>query len=289
MSKLRIGTCSWKYESWRGLVYSKEEKINFLKEYAQHYNSVEVDQWFWSLHGNNKVILPKPEVVKAYQISVPNDFKFTIKIPNSITLTHLNKGKDDEELVPNTHFLSLTLLDEFLHTIKPLKFNLGPLIFQFEYLNKQKMKSQIEFQGLIRGFGAKLPEGFQYAIETRNSDYLNETYFNFLRENKLHHVFFQGNYMPSIFEVYKRYKDFIRDFVVIRLHGTDRKGIETRCGGMWNKIIDPKDDDLLLLVEMINELLDRNIDVYLYVNNYYEGSAPLTITKVNTLLNKRNF
>ena len=261
-----------------------DEQINFLKEYSKLYNSVEVDQWFWSLQGINKVILPKPGVVKSYQTSVPKDFKFTIKVPNSITLTHLYKKADDETLIPNTHFLSNNLLEEFLQTIKPLKLNLGPLMFQFEYLNKQKMKSQIEFQGLIREFAAKFPSGYQFAIETRNPAYLNETYFQFLRENRLNHVFIQGYYMPSIFETYKRYKDYIRDYTIIRLHGPDRKGIETRSGGEWNKILDPKDEELLQLVVMIKELLERNVDIYLNVNNHYEGSAPLTIAKIEKML-----
>ena len=40
---LRIGTCSWKYPSWAGLVYSKPAGINYLAEYARNYNSVDVD------------------------------------------------------------------------------------------------------------------------------------------------------------------------------------------------------------------------------------------------------
>jgi len=284
MSKLLIGTCSWKYESWRGLVYTNDDEINFLKEYSKFYNTVEVDQWFWSLQGINKIILPKPEVVRSYQTSVHKDFKFTIKVPNSITLTHLYKKVDDDLLTPNSHFLSNNLLEEFLVSIKSLKQNLGPLMFQFGYLNKQKMKSQIEFQGLLREFAAKLPDGYQFAIETRNPAYLTETYFQFLRDNKLNHVFIQGYYMPSIFETYKRYKDFIRDYAIIRLHGPDRKGIETRSGGEWNKIIDAKDEELVQLVEMITELLERDVDIYLNVNNHYEGSAPLTIAKIEKLL-----
>ena len=46
---LHIGTCSWKYPSWRGLVYSDVPHPAHLAEYAQHYDIVEVDQWFWSL------------------------------------------------------------------------------------------------------------------------------------------------------------------------------------------------------------------------------------------------
>ena len=39
---LRIGTCSWKYDSWRGLVYSDQKSLNYLQEYSQQYNTVEI-------------------------------------------------------------------------------------------------------------------------------------------------------------------------------------------------------------------------------------------------------
>jgi len=284
MPQLRIGTCSWKYDSWRGLVYSDNAQINYLKEYSGSFNTVEIDQWFWSLHGINKVTLPKQDIVNAYRISVPNDFKFTIKIPNSISLTHLYRTGKSEVLIPNPHFLSNDLLAEFIDILKPMKHNLGPLMFQFEYLNKEKMKSQFEFQGLMREFVKLLPQGYDFAFEIRNPNYLNEEYFQFIREHKLGHVFLQGYYMPSIFDIHKKFKDYIKDFTVIRLHGPDRHGIENRAGGKWNKILDPKDDELEKLVEMIAELLDRNVDVYLNVNNHYEGSAPLTIQKIKKLL-----
>ncbi|MBC8235230.1 DUF72 domain-containing protein [bacterium] len=49
MAELRIGTCSWKFPSWHKLVYSEPKGINYLEEYSRHYNTVEIDQWFWSL------------------------------------------------------------------------------------------------------------------------------------------------------------------------------------------------------------------------------------------------
>ncbi len=38
---------------------------------------------------------------------------------------------------------------------------------------------------------------------------------------------------------------------------------------------------------MITELQTKNIDVYMNVNNHYEGSAPLTIDKLKGLLQKK--
>lgn len=284
MAQLRIGTCSWKYDSWRGILYSQEEKINYLKEYSQVYDTVEIDQWFWSLRDLNKIILPRKDVVINYKESVTPSFRFTVKIPNSITLTHMHRAEKENQFIPNHHFLSHDLLDEFIVSIKPLHKNLGPLMFQFEYLNKEKIKSQFEFQGIIREFAVKLPGEFHFAIESRNPNYLNETYFQFLRDNKLGHVFLQGYYMPPVFDIYRKFKDYIKDYTVIRLHGPDRQGIETRSKGEWNKIIDSKDSELENIIIMIREILDRKIDIYLNVNNYYEGSAPLTIQKIKKLL-----
>lgn len=105
---LHIGTCSWKYGSWAGLVYSAPKGINFLEEYAQKFDTVEVDQWFWSLFPN-RVVLPYPRVVQEYATSVGPEFKFTIKAPNSLTLTHHHSKDKTAPLVPNEHFLSAFL------------------------------------------------------------------------------------------------------------------------------------------------------------------------------------
>lgn len=276
LENLHIGTCSWKYPSWKGLVYSKAKPANYLKEYSAKYNTVEVDQWFWSLFGDS-VVLPKESVVREYAESVPDSFKFGIKVPNSITLTHhSNKGKRGP-LIPNDHFLSVELMECFLDSIEPLHSKLGPLMFQFEYLNKQKMRGQSEFLDRFGEFVSKLSKGLHYAVETRNPNYLNGPYFKFLELNCLSHVFLQGYYMPPIFEVFKSHKSFIGNSVVIRLHGPDRKGIEEVTGKKWNEIVQPKDDDIDKLVSLLT-VLETN--VYLYVNNHFEGSAPRTITKI---------
>jgi uncharacterized protein YecE (DUF72 family) len=105
MSVLRIGTCSWKYESWKGLVYSDTNKANFLTEYSERYNTVEIDQWFWSLFGEKKVSLPNPKVIDEYISSVPEDFKFSVKLPNSISLTHFYKQSKIRSIKVESLFL----------------------------------------------------------------------------------------------------------------------------------------------------------------------------------------
>ncbi|RMH90816.1 MAG: DUF72 domain-containing protein [Calditrichaeota bacterium] len=284
MAELYIGTCSWKYDSWRGLVYSDKKPLNYLEEYARHYRTVEIDQWFWSLFGINKVSLPRPEVVQEYLRSVPPSFRFTIKMPNSITLTHFYRKRKDEPLRRNPYFLSHELLREFLRLISPMKPHIGMLMFQFEYLNKQKMRDQYDFQKQFSQFIEQADRSYPYGVEIRNPQYLNRAYFEFLRRNQLSHVFLEGYYMPPIVQVYEKYREMIEGTTVIRLHGGDRREMEQKSGEQWNKIWEDRSQELRSVAEMIRDLLSRGVTVYLNVNNHYEGSAPLTIRRIQELL-----
>jgi len=280
MSTLRIGTCSWKYDSWKGIIYSDKAEQNYLKEYSQHFNTVEIDQWFWSLITQNKVLLPKENDVKLYADSVPDDFKFTIKIPNSISLTHFYNVDRTKLLKPNPHFLSAELLNKFLETLEPLSNKIGVLMFQFEYLNKQKMSGLEEFLDKFESFVETLDKRYTYGIELRNPNYLKEPFFEFLERNNLAMVFLQGYYMPPIWDTFHEFKSHFNTNAVIRLHGPDRAGIEEKTKGVWNKIVEPKDEEINKIREMIYFLTQKDVDLYVNVNNHYEGSAPLTIEKI---------
>lgn len=280
---MRIGTCSWKYESWKDLVYSPD-CTNYLAEYSRHFNTVEIDQWFWSLHSADKVVLPQKSVVEEYCNSVPDDFKFTIKIPNSITLTHFYQKDKTGTLAANPYFLNPDLFSQFLDTLKPMKQKLGPLMFQFEYLNKQKMSGLQEFIARFEKFIKSVDRDFEYGIELRNPYYLKKEFFEFLKRNKLRMVFLHGYFMAPVWDVFEIAKQSIESTVVIRLHGEDRKGIEEQSGGVWNRILTPRDQELIRIKEMIAYLQSQEVDIYLNVNNHYEGSAPKTIQKFLSLL-----
>jgi uncharacterized protein YecE (DUF72 family) len=286
MADLKIGTCSWKFPSWHGLVYPAPKGINYLEAYAQQYDTVEIDQWFWSLFGESSIGLPKPADVDEYRRSVPDDFVFTVKAPNSVTLTHFYKKAKTDPLVENPYFLSRSLFRTFLSLLEPLGDNLGPVMFQFEYLNKQKMPSQARFQELFGAFSAQLPAGTRCGVEVRNARYLNRSFFEFLSRSGLSPVLLQGYWMPPITDIYRDWSELIaqHEVVVIRLLGPDRKGIEGQTGKRWNQIVAPRDEELIAIVEMVEDLLARSVNVYLNVNNHYEGSAPLTIERIRRLL-----
>lgn len=280
LPNLRIGTCSWKYDSWRGLIYPDAGPVNYLESYSRHYQTVEVDQWFWSLFGSDTAVLPKPAVVMEYARSVPEDFLFSVKVPNSLSLTHHYKKTRNDPLRLNPHFLSTELMERFLDSLEPIKNRLGPLVFQFEYLNKQKMSGLDEFIDRFNRFATQLPDGYSYGVEIRNPNYLKHDYFTFLSEIGFSHVFLHGYYMPPIFEIYQRFKTLIQHCSVIRLLGSDRQKIETQTGKSWDSIVAPRDSDLALLAAMLIDLNERGIETFLYVNNHFEGSAPRTITRL---------
>ena len=283
---VKIGTCSWKYDSWKGLIYSDEAASNYLKEYSQHYNTVEVDQWFWSLFAGNKVSLPKEKTVNEYINSVPENFTFSVKVPNAVTLTHHYNKRKDRPLQPNPYFLSNELFSRFLETLAPMKKQLGPLMFQFEYLNKQKMQDQASFIEQLAAFIRKCPDEYEYSLEIRNPNYLNKRWFEFLQDINAGHVFLQGYYMPPIFDVYNKFKDLITESTVIRLHGPDRKGIEEITKGVWNELVDERDAELERVEEMVRDLVSKKVKTVINVNNHYEGSAPLTIGRLIDRFNK---
>jgi len=287
---LRIGTCSWKYDSWKGLIYNPDKRYrahDYLSAYAKYFTTVEIDQWFWSLFSAG-VKLPDPDTVKQYADSVPDDFRFTVKAPNAITLTHFYakqpKGQEHHTNEPNPHFLGVDLLKRFLETLKPMQGKLGPIMFQFEYLNKHKMPSLAAFVDQLHGFFENAPAGFRYAIETRNPNYLKGELTDALRQLGLGYVLLDGYYMPRIAEVATKINIGTAPFSIIRLHGPNRAEIEEETGSTWNQIVESKDEGIKATADIIRQNVAAGVDTYVNVNNHYEGCAPLTIQRLVALL-----
>jgi uncharacterized protein YecE (DUF72 family) len=275
---LRVGTCSWKYPSWHGLVYSRATGIDYLEEYARKYDTVEIDQWFWAL--------PEKEIAAQYASVTPPEFRFTIKLPNMLSLTHFYGRKGDTKLRPNPDFLSQSLFRDVLGRLEPLHAKIGMLMLQFEYLNRQKMESREAFLEALAGFAAAAPRTLPIAIEPRNSKWVDGRWFSFLAEHGLSHVFLHGYYMPPAWETWTQLGRLVRGAAVVRLHGPDRKGMEKATGESWDRIVAPKDEELDRIGAMIEDMRGRSMTVWLNINNHYEGSAPLTIERLVERLRK---
>ena len=287
MAAIRIGTCSWKYDSWRGIVYPETGAFDYLREYSRHFDTVEIDRWFWSLFDKDTPVLPRTGDAREYAAAVPGHFRFTVKAPNSITLTHHYRKDKAKPLAENPHFLANGLYEEFLSRIEPLLDKTGAVMLQFEYLNRQKMGSKKEFLDRLAAFLAARPKNPELAVECRNPNYLDADYFKCLKEHGAHHVFCQGYHMPPIWEVEGKYGELLTGLAVLRLMGTDRKGIEAASGDSWDRIVEPRDAELAEIAPMIRRLRKRGQRVYVNINNHYEGSAPRTAEKIRGMTRER--
>jgi uncharacterized protein YecE (DUF72 family) len=276
MMNPQLGTCSWKYDSWIGLVYTKKcnTAAQYLREYSKKYSTVEIDSWFYRLPGQ--------DVVLDYLHYVDDTFRFTCKIPNAISLTHKRNRSSASELISNPTFLSNDLFHDYLRAVEPMSKQIDAHMLEFEYLNKKKMNSLDKFLRALDVFLHSVPQDIPLGIETRNKNYLKREYFQFLQEKNVMHVFSEKQYMPHIYTVYEDFGDLLTDNTVIRLLGGDRRKIETLTNKEWTTIVEPK-DDLIHIAEMTKDMIDRGINVTINVNNHYEGSAPRTIEKLRVL------
>ncbi len=284
MKGVRIGACSWKFPSWEGLVYSADG-VDYLAEYARSFDTVEIDQWFWSLFAEDKIGMPKVEDVARYLAAVPQDFRFTIKLPNSITLTHFYKRDPKHGGKPNPYFLSLPLLKDFLSFIEPMRAQTRALMFQFEYLNKQKMKDLGTFEERLAPFLAELPtDDWNFALETRNPRYLTPEFFAFLDEHRISPILVDGYYLAPASQTFAIARPYMRSPVILRLMGPDRRGIEKLTKKKWNQVVQPMDEKLDHIADMIRSMVAEGHEVIVNINNHFEGSAPISIRKLQERL-----
>jgi uncharacterized protein YecE (DUF72 family) len=265
----RFGSCSWNYDSWVGLVYSKPRAsaAEYLGEYSQRYRTAEIDSWFYRL--------PEKRDVLSYLEAVDAGFRFTCKVTNEISLSHL-RGRAGTALVANPSFLSVEKFKVFLERIEPMLPKLDAIMLEFEYLSREKMPSQAAFLDKLGAFLAGVGKGLPLAIEPRNANYLDEKYFAFARAEGFTHVWSERQFLPPIDKLFEAQGRGLGKRAVLRLLGGDRAEIEERTGGKWNAIVEPQ-AGRSRIARMIAAMARDGMQVTVNVNNHYEGSAPLTI------------
>ena len=76
--KFYFGAAGWSDVKFKGIVYpQKTPAKNFLKEYANQFNSIEVN--------STRYGTPKRHILDRWVNSVGDDFKFSMKIPQLVT------------------------------------------------------------------------------------------------------------------------------------------------------------------------------------------------------------
>ena len=262
--RLHLGTSSWSCKDWLGRLYTKGTKpSDFIVEYADHYGTVEIDSTFYGV--------PRQSTLEGWRDKTPEGFVFSAKAPQLITHEKFLDDCDEE-------------VDHFLRSLSILGDKLGPLLFQFPYYAKRTGVTEDNFLDRLRKFVAKLPvDEFKFAVEVRNKNWINPYLYEILHDHNLTLALIDHPWMSSPAQLFKNGSVITGKFVYLRWLG-DRRGIE-KITKTWNETIVDREADLKRWVPHIKDVLDKQMDVFGYVNNHYAGYAPDDIEKLKKLLN----
>lgn len=200
-----IGTSSWKYAGWRGMLYDEARYIyrgkfaesrfekNCLAEYAEVFKTVCVDAAYYKF--------PDRKYLENLVSQVPEDFEFAFKVTDDITIKRFSNlprfgiraGK------PNQDFLNADLFaSAFLKPCEDFRKNVGLLMLEFSRFYPTDYPHGREFVADLDKFLGQLPKGWPYAVEMRNKHWLQPDYFQCLLRHGVAHVFNSWEAMPPV-------------------------------------------------------------------------------------------
>jgi uncharacterized protein YecE (DUF72 family) len=260
-SAIHLGTSAFTAAGWEGSFYPAGMKPrDFLTFYAEQFDTVEVDSTFYRV--------PSAQTVNGWALKTPDEFIFSVKVPQVITHEKILVDCDAE-------------FEQFVDTMDILDEKLGPMVFQFPYFNRTAFKSGEEFLARLKAFFKKLPHDYKFAVEIRNKTWLNGDFADLLREHEVALVLQDQSWMPHPNELSKTFDPITADWTYIRWLG-DRKGIE-KVTKTWDKVIVDRTNQLSGWVDFCYLTSKRDVTIYAYANNHYAGHAPATIELFKSL------
>ncbi len=284
-----VGTSSWKYPGWLGSVYSpdryqtrgKFSRAKFdaecLIEYADTFPTVCGDFAFYQF--------PTSDYWKRLFEGTPQTLSFGFKVPEDITVakwpTHARYGTRAGN--DNNSFLDANVFTElFTRRLEPYKNRVATLIFEFGTFNKSMFPKPDDFLAAIGPFFESLPEGFRYAIEIRNPEYLSPAYFDLLATHRVAHTLNAWTRMPELGEQLALPGVFTADFTVVRALLSRGRAYEqaVKTFEPYAEIQEPNEGVREAMSRIVARSMESKIQAYIYVNNRLEGHAPTTIEAV---------
>jgi uncharacterized protein YecE (DUF72 family) len=278
-----IGASSWKYEGWLDQIYTRELyttrgrfsqkkfESECLAEYAQTFPIVCGDFSFYQF--------PSPQYWQRLFASAPARLQFALKVPEEVTAEvfprHARYGP--RAGLRNESYLNADALAAlFLDPLKLHASRIAVLMFEFG----ARGASPREFVAALDPFLARLPEGFRYAVEVRNREYLQPRYFDTLRSRGVAHVLNAWTKMPPL----ERQTSLPTpaDFTVVRALLREGRTYEDAVARFqpYNKIVEENPETRDALREWIRRMREERRASYIFVNNRLEGNAPETIRAV---------
>lgn len=196
MPSVRIGTSGWVYQHWRGRFYPAELPASrWLSFYAQHFDTVEVNNSFYRL--------PKRETFERWRLETPDSFVFAVK--GSRFITHMKKLRDVDDAIKR-----------FFASVEGLGEKLAVVLWQLP----PNLKADVD---RLDRFLRNLPNLCLYAVEFRNSSWWQEQkVWQVLERHQVAHC------VPILPTIPKELANFVTaPFVYLRFHGWN--GLYSGC------------------------------------------------------------
>ncbi len=237
MHSFHIGTMGWSYDFWKGSFYPENlPSTEFLAYYSSKFDTVEVDYTFYRI--------PRKETMISWKKQTPRNFVFSLKFPRIITHIKMLENCEEETSL-------------FLEHVELLDDKLGPLLLQFP------PSFGITHIILLEKFLKNLPKKHYYAVEVRNNNLFEKSFFSILQSNNIALAWTDSVSMPTVTEISS-------NFIYIRWEG-DRK---TVSGTLGKTEID-KTDDINKWTKKLQPFMDKQMNVFGYFSKYYSGNPTL--------------
>jgi uncharacterized protein YecE (DUF72 family) len=280
---LRLGTSSWAFAGWRGLVYgdgAKEKQLSRygLAAYSSHplLGTVGVDRTFYS---------PIPAATFAeYAAQVPAGFRFLVKAFRDL-LSPWVRGQRGG----NPRYLHVDTAVErvIAPAVEGLADRLGPLLFQLPPQGKGVTRRPAEFAERLGGFLAALPRGVDYAVELRDEELLTDDYAAALTAASVRHCYCVHPTMPSI----KRQVAVVPPGGSVTVRWMLQPGNEydeaKERYAPFDRLVASDPVRRAEIAELCDESLLQGVPVTVVINNKAEGSAPMSVIELARELRRR--
>lgn len=285
-SQVYLGTSSWSFPGWSGLVYDgayTESKLarDGLSAYAKHplLRTVSIDRTFYA---------PLSEKDFAdYAAQVPEQFRFVTKAPMAITSSYLRD--EDGKFSDSPFYLDPEYAtNEFIAPCtNGLKGKSGPLVFQFPPQGKRHTSNPDPFINRLYRFLNALPPGISYAIEVRDPELLTDRFFKCLGATNAMFCVASHARMPSPAEQIAMMRARMRDMALVcrwSLHAGFRYEDAKSRYYPFDRIVDEDIPSRESIAAAIVAATAAGKPSFVTINNKAEGSAPLSVERLAELV-----
>lgn len=286
---LRLGTSSWAFAGWQGLVYAAADRPHReshlsregLRAYSAHplFGAVGVDRGFYA---------PIDRADHAHHAAqVPDGFRFLVKAPSRVT-DALQRDGSGRGRATNDAFLDADFAIErfVVPAVEGLGPRLGTLLFQFAPLPDALLADAPAWIARLGHFLEALPQalpaGAGYAVELRDPALLTPRLIDRLRDAGVDYCIGLHDRMPPVERQLRARSRLHPDGpgpLVARwsLHAGLRYEAARRRYAPFRAMVDPDPVTRDPLARAAADALRAGQPVTIIANNKAEGSAPLSL------------